>query len=214
VTITQGPSIEIEKSTNGQDADSAPGPSLTVGDPITWTYVVTNTGNVTLTNIVVTDSVLGAVGTITSLASGASQTLTKTGTAVAGQYENIGSATGKDPLQNDVSDNDYSHYLGAVARIELTPGFATNKINDPHTITATVEVDTGGGFGPAPNGTVVDFTITGAATFVSNGLKTITGTISNGLGTVTVTLNSSTIGSNTISATAKLAGHTNVTRSM
>jgi hypothetical protein len=84
--LTQSPAIDIEKATNGQDADSTPGPSIAVGAPITWTYVVTNTGNVTLMDIVVTDNVLGAVGTIASLAPGASQTLTKTGTAVAGQY--------------------------------------------------------------------------------------------------------------------------------
>ena len=51
------PQIEIEKSTNGADADDPPGPSIPVTDangnptPVTWTYVVTNTGNVTLSSI-------------------------------------------------------------------------------------------------------------------------------------------------------------------
>jgi|GEM_PF-2528123 len=43
------PGIEIEKSTNGADADVPNGadvPQVAPGDPITWTYVVTNTGNV------------------------------------------------------------------------------------------------------------------------------------------------------------------------
>ena len=47
--------IGIEKSTNGVDADDPPGPSVPVGDPISWTYVVTNLGEVTLSAITVTD---------------------------------------------------------------------------------------------------------------------------------------------------------------
>ena len=55
------PHVQIEKSTNGADADNPPGPFIPVTDengnptPVTWTYVVTNTGNVTLSGIDVTD---------------------------------------------------------------------------------------------------------------------------------------------------------------
>ena len=56
VYLVQRPSIDIEKSTTGEDADDPLGPFVTGGDTLTWTYRVTNTGNVTLTNIVVTDS--------------------------------------------------------------------------------------------------------------------------------------------------------------
>ena len=47
--IPSDPAIVIEKATNGEDADTPTGPMVEVGDPVTWTYVVTNTGNVTLT---------------------------------------------------------------------------------------------------------------------------------------------------------------------
>ena len=47
------PSIDIEKATNGHDADSPTGPEVTVGDAVSWTYVVTNTGEVALANVVV-----------------------------------------------------------------------------------------------------------------------------------------------------------------
>ena len=48
-------SIDIEKSTNGEDADTPTGPVLHVGDTAYFTYVVRNTGNVALTDVVVVD---------------------------------------------------------------------------------------------------------------------------------------------------------------
>ncbi|MCB9155794.1 MAG: choice-of-anchor E domain-containing protein [Caldilineaceae bacterium] len=60
-TVERVPNIVIEKLTNGVDADSATDPTVPLiqpGDPITWSYVVTNTGNVTFAQnqITVTDS--------------------------------------------------------------------------------------------------------------------------------------------------------------
>ncbi len=46
-----GPAVDIEKYTNGDDADSAPGPTLTVGGMVSWTYIVTSTGTVGLSGI-------------------------------------------------------------------------------------------------------------------------------------------------------------------
>ncbi|NLP11548.1 hypothetical protein GX408_14220, partial [bacterium] len=40
--IKQLPQIDIEKATNGQDADTPTGPSIPVGGAVTWTYVITN----------------------------------------------------------------------------------------------------------------------------------------------------------------------------
>ena len=45
----------IVKLTNGTDNDSPTGPFVPVGSTVTWTYNVTNTGNVTLTDVTVTD---------------------------------------------------------------------------------------------------------------------------------------------------------------
>ena len=47
-TSAPPPGIKIVKLTNNQDVASAPGPSLAVGSPVTWQYVVTNTGEVAL----------------------------------------------------------------------------------------------------------------------------------------------------------------------
>ena len=59
---------------------------------VTWTYVVTNDGDVDLENITVTDNVLGDVCVIASLAAGAFTTCELTGTAAADQYTNTGAA--------------------------------------------------------------------------------------------------------------------------
>ena len=116
-------SIDLEKATNGHDADVAPGPTLVEGDPVEWTYVVTNTGEVALEDISVTDDQGVAVSCPrSSLQVGESMTCTGHGTAQAGQYGNVGSATGTAPDGSEVTDEDPSHYLGEavlVAAIDL-----------------------------------------------------------------------------------------------
>jgi hypothetical protein len=55
------PAINIVKFVNGQDADSPTGPHVVAGSTVTFSYVVTNTGNVPLGNVVVTDDQLGTI---------------------------------------------------------------------------------------------------------------------------------------------------------
>ncbi|MEO5898170.1 MAG: carboxypeptidase regulatory-like domain-containing protein [Vicinamibacterales bacterium] len=123
-----GPAVDVEKYTSGQDADSAPGPTLTVGATVSWTYVVTNTGTVSLTGVVVTDDKGVSVSCpSTSLSAGQSMTCTGAGTATLGQYRNIGrvTATGANPTAGGsvtVSDEDASHYLGVAAIEESGDG--------------------------------------------------------------------------------------------
>ncbi|HEX8202549.1 MAG TPA: hypothetical protein VF590_18875, partial [Isosphaeraceae bacterium] len=49
------PDIAIVKLTNGTNNDAAPGLFVPVGSPVTFTYSVTNPGNVALSNVTVTD---------------------------------------------------------------------------------------------------------------------------------------------------------------
>ena len=88
------PGILVEKLTNGDDADEAPGPLIGVGDPVTWTYVVTNSGNEALTDVTLEDDQLGPVTCPQdTLAVGAEMTCTATGIAQIGQYENLATVT-------------------------------------------------------------------------------------------------------------------------
>jgi hypothetical protein len=109
-----GPSVEIKKSTNGEDADNAPGPAISVGSPVTWRYVVTNTGTVPLTSVTVRDDRNVAVTCPgTTLAVEQSMTCTGSGVAVAGQYRNVGTVTATAGAAT-VTDDDASHYFGEV----------------------------------------------------------------------------------------------------
>lgn len=115
--LVEKPDITIVKSTNGDDAQTVPGPNLYVGDSVNWTYMVQNTGNVTLNNILVSDDKEGSVTCPkTTLTPGENMTCVKTGTAIAGQYVNTGSVKANH-TSGSVSDSDISHYYG------LTKGY-------------------------------------------------------------------------------------------
>ncbi|MEJ8569339.1 COG1470 family protein, partial [Elongatibacter sediminis] len=119
IECTGAPSIDIEKATNGHDADTPTGPQIPAGDPVTWTYVVTNDGTLPLTSVAVSDDKLGAVSCPKStLAVGESMTCTANGTAVAGQYSNLGTATATS-TGGDVNDSDPSHYFGVQGGIDI-----------------------------------------------------------------------------------------------
>jgi hypothetical protein len=106
-------SISIVKRTNGTDNDSGTGPKVAAGSKVTWTYAVTNSGNVPLSNLAVTDDKAGAVNCgVTELAAGASVTCSKSGTAVAGQYTNVGMVTATTPTGTTVSATNADHYFG------------------------------------------------------------------------------------------------------
>lgn len=129
LAVLPAPAIHIEKSTNTEDADDAPGPLIAVGDPVRWTYLVTNSGGVNLTDVTVTDDHVspadidcdGTGGNVVAgpLPPGASFTCVATGSGTAGQYANVGTATGRDPASVQVEDDDPSHYYGIVSGIDV-----------------------------------------------------------------------------------------------
>ncbi|MFQ5517035.1 MAG: hypothetical protein ACE5E8_05625, partial [Acidimicrobiia bacterium] len=111
---TAGPSVDLEKTTNGTDADSAPGPTLAAGGTVDWSYIVTNDGGVPLTDVAVTDDQGVAVTCPgTSLAPGESMTCSGSGVAYPEPYANTGTVTA---LAGDVpvSATDPSNYSGAL----------------------------------------------------------------------------------------------------
>ena len=103
-------------------ADFDPGPTVLVGDPVYFKFVVTNSGNVTLTNLTLTDNVYDLSGCVlpASLAPGDSfQCIIGPFPAVHGQQMDTGTATG-DSGVTTVTHTDDANYLGVSPDIDVT----------------------------------------------------------------------------------------------
>jgi uncharacterized repeat protein (TIGR01451 family) len=128
--LPQNPAISIDKRTNGTDAGT-----YLVGTAIEWTYKVTNSGNVTLHNVTVTDdqgvTVTCPQGT---LAVGESMTCTASGIAEEGWYYNTGTADADDPQGDPASDSDDSSYFGAAPSIAIDKQTADDYGNEGDSI--------------------------------------------------------------------------------
>lgn|GEM_PF-2765195 len=132
------PTLDIEKATNGVDADDPTGPFLEEGAAVIWTYTVENTGAIPVGVPTVTDN-QGVVVTQVTLPNGLNAgdsnldgvldpgetwQFSGDGVATSGQYVNSAEAvsswtdsTGTD--QTVSSDEDLSHYFGVVSEIEI-----------------------------------------------------------------------------------------------
>ena len=137
------PGINIDKVTTGfvtpTSQGTGDGLSFLAGYGITWTYSVTNAGNVALEHIVVTDNITGVsplavlsgdyLHNIGDTNADSKLDLTETwlyqasGTATLGNYSNIGSATGEVTDQSGhtqiVIDTDPSNYVGTFVETGL-----------------------------------------------------------------------------------------------
>ena len=147
------PAIEIEKSTNGEDADNPTGPIILVGDPVTWEYFVENTGNVPFQfgEVTVTDDqgVLPVfdpasdVGSDNVLSVGETWRYFANGIAQEGQYANLGMVEATfSPTGQMATDDDPSHYFGECppCEFDIFESFSGPDIN----VTITLEEIDGG----------------------------------------------------------------------
>ena len=144
------PAIDLEKATQGNDADVAPGPELNVGDTVNWVFSVTNTGDVDLTNVIVTDEQIlpaaaaaATVCEIDILTVGQSQTCTAAGTVIEGQYQNRGRVTAQGLGDTSAGDQDSSHYIGiATDGLTSLPSAVPTSGDAPLTVTFTPNANT------------------------------------------------------------------------
>jgi len=173
------PAIDIEKSTNGADADDAAGddvPEILEGEPVEWTYAVTNTGDLTLIDVTVTDDQGVEVdcgngdNTIAVLLAGETITCTGDGTAGTTPYANIGATSGtpayEDPAnpgswlaapdQPEVNADDPSHYNGVALTFDLA--LRKTRITQDSGVDQTFAIEVfNQGTTTAVNVTVVDY---------------------------------------------------------
>ena len=123
--------VSIVKKVNGDDANTAPGPSIPVGSPVEWTYEVTNTGDVDLTDVeVVDDQGVTVTCPTTTFAVGESMTCTASGVAEAGQNTNVGTVTGTGGGE-EVTDSDTATYCGIEATVTIVKKVNGEDANTP-----------------------------------------------------------------------------------
>jgi uncharacterized repeat protein (TIGR01451 family) len=159
-TVSVG-GVALTRTTNGTGANSAaavknwfttppPPPSVTTGTPAiaisknpkeqtvqsggtaTWTIVVTNTGQVTLTNVRVTDPeapdcnrTSAQIPALASMAPGASTSYTCSRSNVTASFTNVATDIGTPPTGPDVSATDSAHVT--VPAAALTPHITVTK---------------------------------------------------------------------------------------
>ncbi|WP_417263482.1 SdrD B-like domain-containing protein [Celeribacter sp.] len=131
VPLGQSPSIELEKTVDNSGLTQTIG---LVGEELEYTFKVTNTGTVTLTNVTITDPLLGAnqiSEVIPSLAPGEEYTFTEKGIYAvtqadidAGEVLNTATATGtygEDGNGGDLTVDDEDDAVAETVFIEAIP---------------------------------------------------------------------------------------------
>ena len=135
---------------------------MSVGDPVEWTYLVTNTGNESIANVTVTDDqlvvdpapVVGLGGFNIGdtnpqndlLEPSETWVFTANGTAVAGQYENLGTANGTGSVSGtDLEAEDPDYYFGLAPVLVIAKDFSNPGNDGPPTNDLPEETVTAGG---------------------------------------------------------------------
>jgi hypothetical protein len=185
--------------------------------PVTYTYVVKNTGDFFNVSGTVTDNVYGSIGAFGPLAPGASASLTKTA-AVNGTVTNTGTATGtfNDAASTSASATASATVTGHTCSISLTKTpSVTSVCNSANTsVTYTYVVKNTGDFFNA-SGTVTDnvYGSIGAFGPLAPGASAtltktaaVNGTVTN-IGTANATFDDSTSTTASATATATVTGH-------
>ncbi|NPV75141.1 MAG: sortase [Anaerolineae bacterium] len=153
VDFTQIPSIELTKNGTLDLGVVAPNGVANVGDTITYAFTVRNSGNVTLKDVTITDTVGGVVisgGPISSLAPGASDSTTYTGVYTlkqgdidAGSFANTATVKGTPPngLPEVTDTDDDKQTLGSVPVIGVAKRVAGAPVKvSPGTWDVTYEI--------------------------------------------------------------------------
>ena len=138
-TAEQNPAISITKDPASQ--------RFLNGGTANFTITVTNTGNVTLTNVTVTDALApgcartsAQLGANATLAPGASFSYACTLANVTADFTNSATATGTPPVGADVTDTDTAEVdvIAPAINVEKTPDSQTFQTGGTATFTITV----------------------------------------------------------------------------
>jgi len=158
-------------------AKSVDKPVVIAGETVTYTYVITNTGDVPLQGITLDDDKLGHIGDVASLAVGATTTLTKS-TTLSVSTDNVATVVGFDEWQHRVTDSDEASVR--VVRPSITIDKTANKavILSGETVVYTYVI-TNNGDVPLSGVAITDNklgTVTSGQTLAVDGSATFTST--------------------------------------
>jgi hypothetical protein len=143
------PAVDIKTRVNGQDADSPTGPILAAGGTASFTYLLTNPGNVPLSSITVNDDngtpgdvaddfnatyTSGDTNSNNQLDVGETWTYSASRTVIAGQFSNIAAVTATGNAQ-PVIDTDPANYFGSAPSVVLRSFIVNNDADSPPGIT-------------------------------------------------------------------------------
>ncbi|RTZ03543.1 hypothetical protein EKM02_01540 [Flavobacterium sp. RSP49] len=140
--VASSPSIALVKTGTVSGTGS-------VGDVITYTFAVTNTGTTTITNIVITDPMAGLTisnNPIATLAPGASNSTVKGTYTItqsdvdAGQVTNSALATGQDPRGNAVRDVSGTTMTNDTPTVTIVPSKPSIALVKTGTVSGTGSV--------------------------------------------------------------------------
>jgi uncharacterized repeat protein (TIGR01451 family) len=167
----------IKTATLDFGADNQP----TVGDVITYHFVVTNTGNVTLAPVTMTDTkaVFAPTATIATIAPGATDNsliathaLTAADLAL-GQYQNQSTVTGKTPKIGNISalsdDNDLIGHDPTIVQWPAIALIKTVNITGPNKINGAIDVNSNG-FTDAGDTIEYSFKVINTGKFILNNI--------------------------------------------
>ncbi|WHT19325.1 hypothetical protein N8J89_40635 [Crossiella sp. CA-258035] len=127
------PAIEVTKTADPN--------VVRVGDQVTFTVLVRNTGDAPLTNVVVTDPAAPAcAATIPLLAAGAEQKLTCVVTAPREDFANTVTATGTPPVGPPVTDEDTARVDVQHPAVEITKDAKPAQVRPGEQVTFTLTV--------------------------------------------------------------------------
>ncbi|SHF89982.1 conserved repeat domain-containing protein/gliding motility-associated C-terminal domain-containing protein [Mariniphaga anaerophila] len=210
ITASQQAGLVVSKS-------AAPSTYSSVGELITYTIIVKNTGNLTISGITVTDPLTGLNSSISSLAPDVTQTQTTTyhitqADLNSGSVTNIASASGKDPYNETVTASDNE----VVTAIQL-PELTVTESATPATfssigqqITYTVEVENTGNV--TISGIAVTDALTGLNTTIASLVPGATQSFTETYNVTAADLNSGSL-ANTANASGTAPDNATVTAS-
>ncbi len=142
IDVSDDDTADVEVINPDVTIDKAPDTQTVVsGDDVTFTITVTNTGDVELTNVIVTDALVPDCDkTIGTLAAGADDQYTCTLTNVTAGFTNVAAVEGDHPAGGTVSDTDSAQVFisGPDIAIDKAPNLQTIPVDSTATFTITV----------------------------------------------------------------------------